>query len=258
MSYSQWSAGLRLTRTSAKTVTNSIVNKATSADAAAAVVTRKSTKTKKVKSEECSLHPDLRPWVYTCSLGRRLQHPLVHALLDWEGAIARANKAYQLKKDDIDRSLREKGWISYLMFHERPFRVDAARTLLHNGVAGAEFGELLRHVWIDSENIYQNRRVWRDFWEIPDIEAGVMNEEERDTLAALPDVVTVYRGTEHPQERQPLSWTLDQKKARWFAVRFYRDGYLVTGETKKADIRALLLGRNETEVVTLRVRRVGR
>jgi len=32
--YSQWSAGLRLTRTSARTVTNSIVNKATSADAA--------------------------------------------------------------------------------------------------------------------------------------------------------------------------------------------------------------------------------
>jgi hypothetical protein len=34
MSYSQWSAGFRLTRTSARTVTNSIVNKATSADAA--------------------------------------------------------------------------------------------------------------------------------------------------------------------------------------------------------------------------------
>src|SRR5262249_61828521 len=32
--YSQWSAGFRLTRTSARTVTNSIVNKATSADAA--------------------------------------------------------------------------------------------------------------------------------------------------------------------------------------------------------------------------------
>jgi len=34
MTYSQWSAGFRLTRTSARTVTNSIVNKATSADAA--------------------------------------------------------------------------------------------------------------------------------------------------------------------------------------------------------------------------------
>jgi hypothetical protein len=33
MTYSQWSAGFRLTRTSARTVTNSIVNKATSADA---------------------------------------------------------------------------------------------------------------------------------------------------------------------------------------------------------------------------------
>jgi hypothetical protein len=42
---------------------------------------------------------------------------------------------------------------------------------------------------------------------------------------------------------------------RWFATRSGR--WLITGRVYKSDIRALLLGRNEWEVVVLKVRRLG-
>jgi hypothetical protein len=207
--------------------------------------------------EEHELHPDLQPWVYNCPvLGRRLFHPLVNVVpLDIEGAVARANELYQWKKDCLVEYAAKRNWYGYVGAHEKTFRVYALQSMvLTHGVAGQELGEALACAWVHNEFVHRDLRMWREFWGRSDIESGVMDEEERSVLAALPSTVTVYRGTGHPRERGSLSWTLDQKTARGFATRFSNGGYLITGETKKKDIRALFTG--ESEIVSLRVRRM--
>jgi hypothetical protein len=220
------------------------------------------------------LHPDLKPYIYNCPhLGRRLLHPLVEALLDkpyhevtdmdgtptgkvWN-EVVRANLAYEAKRKCLVEYAAKRDWFGYVMAHVKPYRVvGLLDAKCEHGIKGREFGEAIRTAWTMTEFVHSDRRLWRPLWATPNIELGVMDDEERAALAALPDVVTVYRGTGHPRERQPLSWTLDKEKARWFAKRFQRNGYILTGKVKKADIRALLLVRKESEIVALRVRRV--
>ena len=78
-----------------------------------------------------------------------------------------------------------------------------------------------------------------------------MTETERRRLAELEETVTVYRGATPYNARnvKALSWTLDKKKAEWFAHRFGEKGTVYTAQIKKGDILAVFTGRNESEVV---------
>ncbi len=65
----------------------------------------------------------------------------------------------------------------------------------------------------------------------------------------LPDVVTVYRGCQKNQNENGLSWTLDKEKAQFFATRLGKQGIVLEKTVKKNQIVAVLLGRNEQEVI---------
>lgn len=81
--------------------------------------------------------------------------------------------------------------------------------------------------------------------------AKLMGEEEFRRFQELDDVVTIYRGvTPHNAKRvKALSWTLDPHTAEWFAHRFGEQGTVYQAQIRKEHILALLLGRNESEVI---------
>jgi hypothetical protein len=66
--------------------------------------------------------------------------------------------------------------------------------------------------------------------------------------------MTIYRGVDVKAGVCGLSGTLDQDKARWFAMRWATPGrvtYLASGEVEKPHVLAYFTGREEDEVVVI-------
>jgi hypothetical protein len=202
------------------------------------------------------LDPDLQPRVCTDDdvngNGMWISHHLIHGFFtDAE----RANKLYREKKADLAEAVAKKNWEAYIWIHEKPYRVGALTRARRKGLVGKNYWKLVGAVWRDSENIHQNLRTWRRIWSAADLDRNaVMDKEDQEAFANLPDKLTIYRGTPYP--RPPgMSWTLDREKAAWFANRFYlaNGAYLLTGTIQKDDAKAVFLSDGESEVVALRV-----
>jgi hypothetical protein len=108
---------------------------------------------------------------------------------------------------------------------------------------------------MDSENIRQNRAGWIKLWNADRLgKQNTMSAKERKVLAQLPDKLPIYRGIGSAKGRNGLSWTLNRERAIFFAQRFVgvsrlgRSSLLIA-RAYKSDVHALLLGRNEEEVV---------
>src|SRR5437660_6332003 len=90
-------------------------------------------------------------------------------------------------------------------------------------------------------------------WDLGRLPHDFMEPEDKAFLDALPETVTVYRGTMRPGRRIGISWTTDKAKAEWFARRFAfgeMRPVLFTGRVRKSKIIACFTGRNESEVLT--------
>jgi hypothetical protein len=141
---------------------------------------------------------------------------------------------------------------------QRPYRLDALLECQRLGATGSAYWELVGHVWTDSENVFQHIRKWKRVWSHnPALREFCMEEEEREALAALPDDLTVWRGTAHQRSIRGLSWTLDRDKAIWFAKRFSMlprlTPRLVEGFVHKRHVLAYFGGRKEKEIVSMHV-----
>ena len=77
----------------------------------------------------------------------------------------------------------------------------------------------------------------------------LMNEENMEAYNALPDKVTVYRGTCLESTTKAMSWTTDIDKARWFAGRFGDNGKVYEAQINKKDIFAYFADSGEKETV---------
>ena len=78
----------------------------------------------------------------------------------------------------------------------------------------------------------------------------LMDEEEYKFYKNLPEKITVYRGTgKGVRHLLGLSWTLDYKKAKWFATRWNKEGVIYKGIIRKEHVLAYFSRRNESEVV---------
>jgi hypothetical protein len=84
-----------------------------------------------------------------------------------------------------------------------------------------------------------------------------MEPEVLISYAALPDPITVYRGCS-ARHLTGMSWSLDPNYARRFpTLNRYKvpDPVLVTAVTRKKDVLALILDREEQEIVTFKAKR---
>jgi hypothetical protein len=115
-------------------------------------------------------------------------------------------------------------------------------------------GGIVAIVWTDSENVWQYRREWHSLWLSREPERHtVMDEAEREHLAGLPDVVTIYRGVNLRSAVYGLSWSLSRERAQWFANRWgcfkRRRPIMLQSSVCKSDVAAYFDSRSEQEIV---------
>jgi hypothetical protein len=180
-----------------------------------------------------------------------LRHPLMidhYVSLD---RVERVNDQYRHKKAAAAEASRNGNWLEYIFLHERPYRPRCLEDVLPDVNNAALASELVAEVWIDSENVSQNQRVWRSVWRMLPQPWATMTQDEQKEFAALPDRFSIFRGYALPRGTAlGLSWTLDRGRAEWFARRFAGEHHFVAvGIVRKKDVLAFFSRRDEHEIV---------
>ena len=200
-----------------------------------------------VEGSKVALHPDLAPYIEEGVLGRQLRHPLVYQIPIWSNA--NANAFYEHKVQSVKDALANKNYSSYIFLHERPYRLEAF-TLIQSKLTDTQYWKLLSEIWTDTENQWQGLTKWKQLLESPRPNRHyLMNEEEFNLLQSLSDEITIYRGCEPGLNENGLSWTLNKKKAEFFAKRFGKDGIILEKQISKSSVIAYLNGRGESEII---------
>lgn len=209
-------------------------------------------------SKREQLHSDLVPYLRESPLeGRQMiHHPILIDVVVEPERYAFINEQYRHKKAAIEQALEERNYKSYIFLHERPYRFDAFCRCIR--LKGFDYWPTLKSAWIDSENIHENREEWLKLWRSrrPNKET-VMSEAERKCLADMPDEIKVYRGINYDRDKKGLSWTIDPNIAKRFSLRFARhrsDPRVIEGVVNKKHVHAFFLDRNESEIVSNKVR----
>lgn len=193
------------------------------------------------------LHPDLAAHVVQTDFGPMLHHPLVIELSPRPGL---ANARYQAKRQALEEAIGEGEWARAVWLHERPYRLDALLDLADD-LDDDDYWSILADIWVDSENIWQNLYEWAEALDA-NRSGSPMSADEAAALAAMPDVIPVYRGAAEDVNEEGLSWSVDRERAEWFARRSATDEaapVLLVGEVAKADVIAYFTSRNESEIV---------
>lgn len=204
-------------------------------------------------TKEEPLCEELKVYVYDRDkLGRVLHHPLVIELFLDEAHCALVNERFRLKKQELAKAFADKNWGKFIFLHERPYRIQALREIIHQADDRAD---LVAEVWIDSENIWQHKKAWIDIWSTLTNPHETMDENEKTVYRCMPDEITIHRGITHKtHNRKGMSWTRDKERAVWFAHRWKRgkdEPVVLTAEVKKKNVLAFFNGRNEEEVIVL-------
>jgi hypothetical protein len=201
-------------------------------------------------TREEHLHADLLP--YYDPEKRLLNAPLVQMLFHDEARSGFANAQYAQKERSLGKALVDENWNQYVWLHERPYRLWAFGQI-KGLMSDRDYWEILGAVWIDSENIWQNKQEWLLALSSPRKEKKyLMNPTDRKALRELPDELRVYRGIDKDKgDPDGFSWTLSRAKAEWFADRYWKNGIVLEQVVKKKDVTAHFLGRGEQEVVLI-------
>jgi hypothetical protein len=211
-------------------------------------------------AKEESLNSELKDYVEDGVLGPMIKHPLVYHRIFDPNRNALINKHFEYKKQMLAEALEKKKWGTFIFLHERPYRMSALMEA-HNihGLDGVKFRKYAGEVWVDSENIWQYLPLWRMVWRSIGTEhrADYMDEDEIKKIEELSEEIPVWRGTHYKKAIKGLSWTLNKKRAEFFAHQLMmkdRKAILVEGTVKKSDVYALFLRRNEDEIVAEKVK----
>jgi hypothetical protein len=202
------------------------------------------------------LHPDLEPWVEeTENLGRWIKHPLVFSALHLPQFNANVNRMYTQRSQAIEEMWEEENYKGIVWAHERAYRMEAFLDV-HEHMNDHDYWETLGAIWTDSENIWQNEQYWVDALHSErEGREYMMEPDEREALAKLPEVIKIYRGYDQEDREYGLSWTLDKERAEWFARRLWFEDKggvgpsLAEGEVKREHVIAYFTGRKEAEIV---------
>jgi uncharacterized protein len=173
------------------------------------------------------------------------------------------NARYLTTAQAAEEALDAGDWTQYILYHEKPYRLDAIYDCIEAGMSPEETAEQLGSAWTHSENIHEQQDEWMDLWnrtrDMGHLEYA-MDDEERAKLDALPEIVTVYRGYNRAGRDEGLSWTLKREQAEWFARRWAEASidepnrigpHVTVGTVRRTDILACFVGRGEDEVVIL-------
>lgn len=195
------------------------------------------------------LHPDLVPYFEegTKDSWSMLRSPLVYQVPFFTNAFA--NYHYIARKKLVDQLFEQGEYRQMIWHYERPYRFEVFEAVASR-LSDQEYWSLLAEVWTDTENAWQYRERWMKLYQSKrPMRHALMDAEESTKYDALPDTVTIYRGCQQGINENGLSWTLDKKKAQWFATRFQKDGVVLERTVPKSQIIAYYAGRGEEEVI---------
>jgi hypothetical protein len=189
------------------------------------------------------------------SFGKMIHHPLCVEMFYNPEHCGLTNYRFTKKKELLEKARKARNWSDVLVLYERAYRIGALYEFAEE-MDDDVFWEMLRWVWMDTENQFQHYDELKELLtsERPGKEK-LMNEEEHAFLATLPETgIRIYRGypSDLPQKRNGMSWTLDLEKAHWFAKRLLSGKVkpiVITGLANKKDIHAYFSDRNESEIV---------
>ncbi len=124
--------------------------------------------------------------------------------------------------------------------------------LTHLCLNADDYSESLARIWttVEHPNLDINVRP-KEFikYFCSACKEKLMDEAEYQAYMKLPDKITVYRGINDYGSVDGLSWTVDIKKAIWFATRMENNPRLFKGVIAKEYVFAYFLGRGESELV---------
>lgn len=202
------------------------------------------------------LDPELADYLEEVGqFGPCIRHPLVYSMVHFPQQNAWVNNQLRGKKEAVARAEAEGEWHSYIFLHERPYRVGAFVDIMFQ-MTDEQYWHNLASIWMDSENIRQNPRVWQQLLRSKrGSREAIMDAEELAALEAMPGLIPVYQG--HTLKRHDgWSWTTDKAKAEWFAQRFSdfesSPPMLTEGVVLKRSVIAYFTGRGESEIVAPR------
>jgi hypothetical protein len=199
------------------------------------------------------LNPELAHYLIESPSGLMLNHPLVQHLGVDPDRAGIVNWRYQEMLKVRSEAVAKGEWSKFVHLHVRPYRLGAFMEIA-DCLSNKNFWVLLADVWTDSENIWEDLEDWRVLWNTE--QPGkhfAMDAKERRAFKQLPNEITIYRGISEGHTTKGMSWTLDRGKAIWFAKRY--EGWheqrpvLLTACANKSEVHALLLGREENEIV---------
>lgn len=202
-----------------------------------------------------TLNKHLKERVMTFESGMTfIHHPLVvTTFFGHDMEIEHSNKLYEHKLGQLEIAEKKKDIDKYVFTHERAYRFDALHDIATNidywNVTKEAYWKLVADVWVDQESIYENKEEWGDILNHPKFSHNshlMMDDDEMKEFDNLPNEFEIYRGG---IDAYAFSWTLDKKKAEWFANRFGAKNKVFTKTIKKEDAMALFNARGEKEIL---------
>ena len=125
-----------------------------------------------------------------------------------------------------------------------------------------EWLRLLGDFWpgLDNVGFYQDDLANSPLGERQGVIREMMTVEDLEAYAALPDILTIYRGC-YKSNKWGLSWSLSKQVAEKFPtlLRYKQVGeqpLLVTATIKKTDVIAVKVDRNEQEIIAWRPKHI--
>ncbi len=153
-------------------------------------------------------------------------------------------------------ALRAGDWDGYLWAGDSCDRLDDFLALAsYHRLPDREYWRLLAQVWIDTEFPSLRQATWLSLFARPRGEREhLMKPEEHAAFIALPNPVRIFRGVKNPKHERGMSWTVDKKKAHWFANRAWfgkgsKGGVVMTTVVPKGKVLAYFSERAENEIV---------
>lgn len=181
---------------------------------------------------------------------KMLRHPLVYCIPYLENFNYFINRQYEQKLNALKTYKENKNWEQYIFMYEKPYRIQMFN-LIKKQLSDKDYWKILGEIWINSENIWQNKNIWKTcFSSKRKNKQCLMIESELDDFNKLDNEINIYRGCQN-KNKDGFSWTLDYNKAKWFSNRFEKFGNILSGQCNKKDIIAYFSRRNEEEIVVL-------
>jgi hypothetical protein len=189
------------------------------------------------------LRPELHPYLDQTEVGYFIRHPFCNDMVQDLDRCALIHQTIDKRAAKADACFEANDWEGYINcieVYSQPEWLAKDADLLPDD----RYWKLLDRIYWCQKYTHYSREVFDDLFRAarPGRE-HLMNSEEHEVFARLPDVLTVYRGYSDDDcegYAEGIAWTLDRREAVWYANWVHEHDYprVITGKVRKQDVWA--------------------